>query len=230
MDQLLLKYLEIEKKLQNQKTISSLNNEKHFNVLAFFFFFSLIALSFHALSILTDEAVSVILFYTFNFISVFTFLFLASSDFANKNYYWLKFGYCFFKRSLFISIFVFIVLFFISKLSYFYFFYNIDVYFLIPFSFSISNVINSAYSFLTNTYVDKKYEYNEKEEKNLLKEKELIINKVKKSSKLKIEVLENKRQRREFIDLFSEIFNDEELIEMVKAKDHLNKALKIENE
>jgi hypothetical protein len=71
---------------------------------------------------------------------------------------------------------------------------------------------------------------NEKEERNLLKEKELIINKVKKSSNLKIEILENKRQRREFIDLFSEIFNDEELIEMVKAKDHLNKALKIENE
>jgi hypothetical protein len=71
---------------------------------------------------------------------------------------------------------------------------------------------------------------NEKEERNLLKEKELIINKVKKSSNLKIEILENKRQRREFIDLFSEIFNDEELIEMVKAKEHLNKALKIENE
>lgn len=158
------------------------------------------------------------------------FLFLASSDFANKNYYWLKFGYCFFKRSLFISIFLFIVLFFVSKLSYFDFFYNINVYFLIPLSFSISNVINSAYSFLTNTYVDKKYEYNEKEEDNLLKEKELIINKVKKSSNLKIEVLENKRQRREFIDLFSETFNDEELIEMVKAKEHLNKALKIENE
>lgn len=230
MDQLLLKYLEIEKKLQNQKIISSLNNEKHFNVLTFFFFFSLISIGFHTLYILKVEADSILLFYTFNFISVFMFLFLASSDFANKNYYWLKFGYCFFKRSLFISIFPFFVLFFVSKLSYFEFFYNIDVYFLISFSFSISNVINTAFSSLTNTYVNKKYEHNEKEEVNLLKEKELIINKVKKSSNLKIEVLENKRQRREFIDLFSEIFNDEELIEMVKAKEHLNKALKIENE